>query len=208
MEHLTAQERTFLKSLSTPLTIQNYLDSIPFNHEKNGETDMSPRRVIREGVAHCFEGALLACAALILQGRKPLIVSLKVLTSDYDHIITLFKENGYWGAISKTNHAVLGYRDPVYKSIRELVMTYFHEYFLVSTGEKTLRGYSRPINLNRFGEKWITTEENLYEMAETIYDSYHQSIIPEKNLSLLRTATILERRSANLVANKKETPLE
>lgn len=199
MEHLTEEEHVFFASLSTPQKIQDYLESLPFNLEKNGETDMSPRQVLVSKKAHCFEGALLAATALMVQGREPLILSLKVLSSDYDHTIALYKENGYWGAISKTNHAVLGYRDPVYKTVRELVMSYFHEYFLVSTGEKTLRGYSRPINLKRFGEKWITSNESLLPIAESIYDMHHLSILPKENEPFLRKATTLERKSANLI---------
>lgn len=202
MDNLNSSERKILESLDSPLKIQDYLDSIPFNHEKNGETCMSPRYVLSLKKAHCFEGALLASAALWLHGKEPLILSLKVLSSDYDHIITLYKEHGYWGAISKTNHAVLGFRDPVYTTVHELVMSYFNEYFLVTTGEKTLRGYTRPINLKRFGSSWITTDETLLPMAETIFDYYHKPLFPKVVEKLLRKATTLERRSANLTAKK------
>ena len=200
MENLTQSEKMFLKSLDSPIKIQNYLDSIPFNHEEGGETCMSPRRVLQSQKAHCLEGAMLASISLLLQKRKPLILSLKVISSDYDHAIALYKENGYWGAISKTNHVVLGFRDPVYKTIRELALSYFHEYFLVTTGEKTLRGYSRPINLKKFGDSWITSEEELFDIAITICDSHHTSIIPQGNESFIRKATKIERASAD-VAN-------
>ncbi|MEN9338259.1 MAG: hypothetical protein RIQ41_573, partial [Candidatus Parcubacteria bacterium] len=140
---LTDKEKNFLKSLSTPAKIQDYLDTLQFNHEEGGETCMSPRHVLRTKQAHCIEGAMLAAVALMFQGRPPLLLNLKVNTSkDDDHIVVLFEENGYWGALSKTNHAVLRFRDPVYKSVRELAMSYFHEYFLVKDGTKTMRGYS------------------------------------------------------------------
>lgn len=198
IKSLTKDECDFLKTLSTPEKIQDYLDSISFNHERDGETVMSPRSVLQTKKAHCIEGALLAGIALWLQGRPPLIVSLKVKHSDYDHIITIFKENGYYGALSKTNHNVLRYRDPIYKSIRELVMSYFHEYFLTTNGEKTLLGYTRPINIKKFGTKWITSEENLLTIAEKIYDTKVIAIVPEKNKKLLRNATVTERTSASI----------
>ncbi len=195
---LTKQEVLFLKSLSSPQKIQDYLDSIPFNHEEQGETCYSPRQVMIHKKAHCLEGAMLACTALSLQGEKPRILSLKVLEKDYDHVIALYKKNGYWGAISKTNHAVLGFRDPIYTTIRELALSYFHEYFLVRNGEKTLRGYSRPINMNRFGSSWITSDENLFTIAEAISDAQHTSIIPKGNEEYIRRATTLERESASI----------
>ena len=198
MEAFTESELVVLKKLDTPIKIQDYLDSIPFNHEESGETCMSPKRVIREKKAHCMEGALFASACLILQKREPLILSLKVLPSDYDHVITLYKENGYWGAISKTNHVVLGFRDPIYKTVRELAMSFFHEYFLVKTGEKSLRGYSRPINISTFPDSWLTSEEDLFPIAIKICDSFHNSIIPKGNEKFLRKATKLERASADI----------
>lgn len=198
MEKLTTSEKKFLQSLNTPLKIQDFLDTLPFNSEKNGESCMSPRRVLREQKAHCLEGGMLAAVALSLQKREPCILNLKVKNNDYDHVIALYKENGYWGAISKTNHAVLGFRDPVYKTIRELAMSYFHEYFLVTTGEKTLIGYSRSINLKRFGTSWITEEKDLWDIAETIFDLKHSPTIPKENEKYVRRATSLERESANI----------
>ena len=193
-----SQEYKFLSRLNTPEKIQTYLEDISFNHEEQGETCMSPRRVLRERKAHCIEGAMLAGICLKIQGEKPLIVNLKVEKKDYDHIITIFKRNGYYGAISKTNHAVLRYRDPVYRSIRELVMSYFHEYYLIKDGNKTLLGYSEPINLNRFGSKWITAEEDLWDIAEKIYDMEYISVVPKENTHLIRSAQPFERDVAGI----------
>lgn len=198
MESFTASEKTFLSSLDTPQKIQDYLESIPFNHEEEGETCMSAHLVMKHKKAHCLEGAFLAASALLMKKKRPLIISLKVNEKDYDHVITLYKQGGYWGAISKTNHAVLGFRDPVYKTVRELAMSYFHEYFLVKNGEKTLRGYSRPINLNRFGKSWILSEENCFDIAEAICDAYHHPVVPRGNESYIRKATTLERSSASI----------
>jgi hypothetical protein len=200
-EHLFEREELdALRKLNTPTKIQDYLDDIPFNFEKKGETCMSPRRVLREGKAHCIEGGLLAAAALWRQGRKPLLLNLKVDKRDDDHIVALFQENGYWGAISKTNHAVLRYRDPVYASVRELAMSYFHEYFLVSDGKKTMKGYSKPINLRRFGSKWMVSDKDLWHIAEVIYDSKHHVVVPQGNERFIRNASELEQKAASLPA--------
>jgi hypothetical protein len=198
MNELTPAEKKILRQLDSAVKIQNYLDSIPFNHEESGETCRSAREVLKHKKAHCLEGAMFASCALMLLGRPPLILSLKVIDKDYDHVIALYKENGYWGAISKTNHAVLGFRDPIYKTIRELALSYFHEYFLVRNGEKTLRGYSRPINLNRFGTSWISSSENLFPLAEAVSDALHRPLIPRGNEKFIRPATSLERSSASI----------
>lgn len=191
----STRERKLLRSLNTPTKIQDYLDTLAFNHEVDGESCRSAYEVIQHKKAHCLEGAFLACAALVLQKRKPVIVSLKVTEDDIDHVITVYKEHGYFGAISKTNHAVLGWRDPVYKTIRELVMSYFHEYFLVKNGEKTLCGYSKLINLNHFGNSWIDSPTNLFDIGYAIADTKHTPIIPKENKKLIRKATKLERRA-------------
>lgn len=202
MFNLSATELSLLKKLDTPDKIQNYLDSLSFNFETEGETCMSPRRVLQEQKAHCIEGAMLAAVALWLQGEPPLLLNLKVDTKDVDHIVVLFKRNGYYGALSKTNHAVLRYRDPVYKTLRELAMSYFHEYFLLTDGRKTMRGYSKPIHMGRFGKKWVTANVDLWNIAETIYDSKHTSVIPKGNESYIRKATNLERQAAGIPKDK------
>jgi hypothetical protein len=198
MFSLTKNELKFLKKLSTPIKIQEYLDSIPFNHEKKGETCMSPRRVISEGKAHCIEGVFLAALALMLNGERPLILNLKVRMDDYDHVVALYKRNGYWGAISKTNHAVLRFRDPVYQTVRELAMSYFHEYFLTSNGEKTMLGYSKPINLNRFDTSWVTRDDDMWDIAEYIFDAPITKAVPKGNEKYIKNATNLERKVAGI----------
>ena len=189
-----------MKRLSTPTKIQDFLDTLPINWEKKGETYYSPRRVLQEKKAHCIEGALLAAAALWLHGEEPLIMDLKATDEDDDHVITLFRRHGYWGAISKTNHATVRYRDPIYKTIRELALSCFHEYFVDTTGKKVLRSYSRPLNLKRFGTGWVTDEHDLHDIADTLDASRHFSLVPEKNMRLLRLADLFEgqKRSPNL----------
>ena len=137
---LTKEEFAALKKLSTPIKIQNFLDALPMNFEKDGDTHRSPRAVLRAGKAHCIEGAMLAAAALWIQGEPPLILNLsaRMGKGDVDHVIALYKRGGAWGAVSKTNHAVLRFRDPIYRTLRELAASYFNEWFLLPSGEKTL----------------------------------------------------------------------
>src|SRR3989338_1352163 len=127
---LSKEELSILRKLNTPRKIQDFLNKVPINFEEEGETCHSPRTLLKKNKAHCVEGAMFAALALKLQGHKPLILDLATTKEDYDHVVAIFRENGCWGAISKTNHAVLRYREPVYRTIRELVMSYFHEYFM------------------------------------------------------------------------------
>jgi len=169
------------------------------NFEDKGVTYMSPRRVIREKMAHCFEGALLAAAALAYHGQRPLLLDLQTTDEDDDHVVALFRQRGRWGAISKTNHAILRYRDPVYVSPRELAMSYFHEYF-VEDGTKTMRAFSAPFDLSRFKpETWVTAEDDLDWLAEALDKSRHFPVAPKQNMKLVRKAQPEERRILSIV---------
>lgn len=202
---LTKSELAVLKKLTTPQKIQNWLDQLPLNWEKTGETYMSPRRVLRVHKAHCLEGAMLAGVALWLQGKKPLLLDLKTIEGD-DHIVTLFKQGGCWGAISKTNHASLRWRDPVYKTVRELALSYFHEYYSAKNGRKILRSYSDLFNLKKLGTKWITAEEELADIAEAIDQSPHHALFSAKNVKLIRRPHSLELQADELIEWSKEDP--
>jgi hypothetical protein len=186
-----------MKKLTTPAKIQDYLNSMPFNFEKKGETLSSPLETIKKHTAHCFEGALLGAYLLSKLGHEPLIMYLKSTKDDADHVIAPFKINGLWGALSKTNHNVLRYRDPIYKTIRELVMSYFHEYFL-NDGTKTLRYYSALLNLNEF-ENWIASDGDLWGIDEELDKLPHYDIVPKSYIRQLRKADPLERKAAIVV---------
>src|SRR3989344_9556108 len=127
MPSFTPKEKILLKKLNTPAKVQDFLNSLEFNFEKRGETLKSPLLTLREGNAHCFEGALLGAYILSLRGFTPYLMHLKTIKGDYDHIVAPFKVGGFWGALSKTNHAVLRYREPIYRNIHELALSYFHE---------------------------------------------------------------------------------
>lgn len=195
---MSEEEYILLSELSSPEKIQDFLDTLPRNNEKNGHTCFSPRVVLREGKAHCIEGASLAALALWLHGERPLLLDLKAAKPDDDHVVALYKRNGYWGAMSKTNHCVLRFRDPIYRTVRELALSYFHEYFLLSDGKKTLRSYSRPFSLKRFGVEWITREEDLWEIASELDQSKHYPIVPPGSEQYLRPASDIERKAAGI----------
>lgn len=191
---LTPQERRQFKRLDTPQKIQDFLDKLPANFELDGDTHMSPRRLLKARVAHCTEGALFAAACLAFHGREPYLLDLRALPSDQDHVVTLFKERGLWGAISKTNHAILCWRDPIYKSPRELAMSYAHEYYLKS-GRKSLIAFSKPFRMTRYAPaRWVTAEENLDWLIVALDDSPHLAVAPKASLRRRRRATKFERR--------------
>lgn len=203
---LTKAELKVFKKLNTPIKIQDFLDSMPMNWERKGETYMSPRRVLQNRKMHCLEGALFAATALWIHGQEPLVLDFQNKGDD-DHVIALYKINGYWGAISKTNHVTLRFRDPVYKTIRELAMSYFHEYWNVRSGKKTLVAYStKPFNLKKFGTAWITAKEDLDELAEAIDNAPHSRALPKKNQKFIRLADRMEMRAGKLIEWKKSDP--
>ncbi len=195
---LARRELRILRRLNTPAKIQDFLTNLPFNGEPRGETCMSPRRVLRTGKAHCMEGALLAAAALRLQGRPPLIIDLCATDEDDDHEIALFGGPGCWGAVSKTGSPVLRYREPIYRSIRELIMSYFHEYFM-NNGRKTLRSYSVPIDLSRFDKRgWMTAEDDLWDIADYMTDVRHHRILTPAQTAHLRKADPIEIKAGRM----------
>ncbi len=192
---LSPLERKIFDKLTTPQKVQDFLDTLPINFELGGETYMSPRRLLRERTAHCFEGALLAAAAFAYHGQKPLLLDLQTVPKDQDHVVALFKRDGLWGATSKTNHSILRYRDPIYRSVRELAMTYAHEYVL-DDGSKSMRAFSAPFDLSRFApERWVTPEEDLVWLVDTLDDSRHFPIAPKKVIRTLRRASETELRA-------------
>jgi hypothetical protein len=171
------RERKILRALTTPTRIQEFLDcEIAYNIEPNGDTCYSPRTVLREGVAHCMEGAMVAALALRLIGHPPLLVDLEAVR-DSDHVLAVYRVGGFWGAIAKSDYSGLRSREPVYRTIRELVMSYFEHYFNPE-GEKTLRTYSRPVNLRRFDSiEWMITTDEVWEIPNHLCDIPHTRIL-------------------------------
>ena len=200
---LDKNEIKILKSLDNPKKIQDFLNKIPLNFEEKGDTCMSPRMVLKNRKAHCVEGAMVAAAALRLNGEKPLVIDMEATKKDFDHVICVFKRNGKWGAIGKTNHAVLRYREPVYKSIRELVMSFFHEYF-DDDGKKNLRSYSLPVDLSRFDHlNWMASEEDVWFIPEHLAKVRHFPILTRSQIAGLRKADKVELDAGDVVEWKK-----
>lgn len=204
---LTADERSVFARLGSPHKVQDFVDAVPVNLEETGETILSPRRVLRENRAHCIEGALLAAACFAYHGQPPLILNFQASAIDVDHVVTLFRRGRLWGAISKTNHAVLRWRDPVYRTVRELAMSYFHEY-LAPNGKKSLRAISRPFDLGRYApETWVTAEQDLEWLQDKLNDLSHAPLLPRGIISRLRDISPLERQALTLVERKATAPV-
>jgi hypothetical protein len=158
-KHLNLDQMKFIQSLTSPIKIQAFLDIIPYSAENR---DRSPIEVIQDRKAHCMDGALFAAAALRQLGYPPLIVDLLPEPgSDDDHMLAIYKYQGFFGAIAKSNYVGLRFREPIYRNLRELVMSYFEQYFN-KFGQKTLRSYSLPVNMTKFDKlEWMTKSDNL-----------------------------------------------
>jgi hypothetical protein len=186
-----------LRKLDRPRKVQDFLDRIPTNKERGGETCMSPLMMLRRNKAHCMEGALLAALALWMHGNAPLILDLKTSAADVDHLVALFRVDGYWGGITKTNHAVLRYREPIYRDVRELSVSYFHEY-IMNDGAKTLRQYSEPFDLRKWKGNWTTADEDLWDLERAIDLSPHHRLVSRKQIAGLRKADSIEIKAGKI----------
>lgn len=197
---LTRAHAAILERLSTPEKVQDYIDGLRSNPELDGDTCLSATEVLRLGHAHCIESAFVAACALWAQGEPPLLMDLKA-TGDDDHVITLFRRRGFWGAISKSNHVWLRWRDPVYRTLRELAMSYFHEY--VSDEQKTLRSYSVSFDLRRFDPGlWVTNKEPCWDVAAALDDIRHYPLISRAQARYLRPRDKMEIRAGKLLEYK------
>jgi hypothetical protein len=176
---LTRAEITLLRRLSTPDKVQRYLDDLVYNIEEDGETVRSPRRVMRDRTAHCAEGAFFAAAAFRVNGRPPLLVDLEA-DNDDDHVLALYRDRGLWGSVATSKFAGLRFRAAVYRTVRELVMSYFEDYFNWD-GDRTLRAYSRPLSLARFDRiNWMTAEEDLWPVIDWLTVAHHTPLVPRR----------------------------
>ena len=170
-------ERALFRRLSTPQKIQRYLDrDLGYDLGADGRRCRSPRNVLRDRTAQCIDGALFGAAALRMIGYPPLLLDLEAVRDD-DHVLAVFRTAGGWGAIAKSNYAGLRFREPVYRTLRELVMSYFEHYYNPA-GEKTLRRYSRPVNLRRFDfMHWMTTSEDVWMIPEYLCTISHRPLL-------------------------------
>jgi hypothetical protein len=200
---LTPAEARTLARLDTPTRIQDFVDAIPHNFEVGGETYLPVREVLRQRRAHCLEGALLSACALWLHGDPPLLLDLKA-EQDVDHVLAVYRRNGLWGAISKTNHVWLRFRDPVYRTLRELAMSYVHEYHN-QRYRKTLRSYSGTLDLRRFDPaQWVTGPRKCIAVVEALDFSRHYPLFPPRLAKTLRRRDALERRANALLWHERK----
>lgn len=185
---LAARDVRTLRALKTPARIQRFLDALPYQY---ANTAWSPQRALRERKGHCLEGALLAASALRLNGHPPLLMDLEAVHDD-DHVVALYRERGLWGGVAKSNFAGLRFRAPVYRTLRELALSYFEHYYNLR-GERTLRNYSGPVNLARLdGQQWMTSEKDVWCVPELLIAARHYPLFPDK---VARTLPRLDRRS-------------
>ncbi len=169
----TPLELRKMRSFKNPHGIQQALDAMPYHLQ---DTAWSPRRVLRENTSHCYEGALFAAAALRVNGYPPLVIDLEA-ERDTDHVIAVYRHDGHWGAVAKSNYTGCRYREPVYRSLRELALSYFEVYFNLC-GERTLRTFSRPVHMERFDPlDWMTTEKPVWFVAEYLCNISHTPLI-------------------------------
>jgi len=196
----TPSELRKIRSFRDPHGIQRALDAMPYHLE---DTAWSPRRVLHENTSHCYEGALFAAACLRLNGYPPLIWDLES-EHDTDHVIAIYKVNGHWGAVAKSNFTGCRYREPVYRSLRELAMSFFNIYFNLR-GERTLRTYSRPVHMKRFDHlHWMTSDKPVWFVAEYLLTIPHTKLFsPQQVKSLHRVDSRLFRAECLDRAEKK-----
>ncbi|MGA8739597.1 MAG: hypothetical protein WB561_00260 [Terracidiphilus sp.] len=185
---LSPEDFRTLRALKTPVQIQKFLDALPYQY---ANTAWSPQRALRERKGHCLEGALLAAAALRVNGRPALLMDLEAVHDD-DHVLAVYYEGSLWGSIAKSNFAGLRFRAPVYRTLRELALSYFEHYYNLR-GERTLRSYSRPVNLARLDSRgWMTSDEDVWCVPELLIAARHYPLFPHK---VARTLPRLDRRS-------------
>jgi hypothetical protein len=175
-DRFTAAERAVFRRLSTPEKIQQYLDDLLYDKEPRGPRCRSPRLVMRDRTAHCMSGSLMGAAALRMLGHPPLLLDFEAVRDD-DHVLAIFRQRGHWGAVAKSNYSGLRFREPVYRSLRELAMSYFEHYYNLRR-EKTLRNYSRPVNLERFDAiGWMTADDDVWAIPEYLVTIRHTPLL-------------------------------
>ncbi len=193
---------TQLAGLRTPERIQDFVSQLRWNYQSDGPTALSVVGVLQEGHAHCIEGAFVAACALWLNGYPPFLIDLGAARGDVDHVMALFRRGRFWGAISKSNSPYLRYRDPIYRNLRELAVSFFPQY--VKQRRKTLRTYSVPVDLRRHDPAlWVTRDGFCHELVDVLTGARHFDILPAAMNAGLRPIDEIEAR-ANLLRDFPE----
>jgi len=196
---LTRSEQRIMARLTSPAKIQEFLDQTSYSTE---DIYRCPLRVLRECRAHCFDGAVFAAAALRRLGFAPLVLELVPNERDDDHLIALYKRDGLWGSVAKSNFVGLRFREPVFRSLREVVLSYFEQFYNVA-GEKTLRAYTLPLNLTAFDALgWTVKDEPLDQIAESLDKKRRISVITDEAVRQLSLADERSRKAGLLGADE------
>jgi hypothetical protein len=196
---LSESERQFILTLTTPGKIQAFLDELPYSTE---HIYRCPLRVLRDRVAHCFDGALFAAVTLRRLGYPPLIMDLLPNDRDDDHMLAIYKNHGHWGAIAKSNFVGLRFREPIYRNLRELVMSYFEQFYNVER-EKTLRSYTLPLNLEAFDPlDWMTKDDFLEQIAQKLDRIRRVPVLTQPMISVLSVVDERSYRAGLMGANE------
>ncbi|OGQ17352.1 MAG: hypothetical protein A2138_25585 [Deltaproteobacteria bacterium RBG_16_71_12] len=201
LDDLTPSELRALRRLKNPAGVQHFLDALPYHL---ASTSWSPRLVLREQTAHCLEGAIFGAAGLRVLGYPPLLWDLEA-DNDTDHVLALYRRRGHWGAIATSNYAGCRGREPVYRSLRELAMSYFNDYFNLR-GQRSLRRFSRPVDLSRFDHRrWMTAEGSVWFIAEHLCEITHTPLLrPGMETRLARVDS--RTKAAGLVGHRSREP--
>lgn len=201
-QEFSSAERRVLSRLASPAKIQDFVDGLRYTLGDRGEPYYSPRNVLLHKSGDCLDGAVFAAAALRFHGQKPLIFFISSVRDD-DHVLALFKQGGYWGAISKSKYTGLGYREPIHRDLRELAVSYFESYFNF-VSEKTERGYSRPVDLSRFDNlNWMTTDNKIKFIEEYLHTIRVNRMLTSQEAKKLRKVTPLMLEAGELWMRKK-----
>ncbi len=196
---LTKSEHRMMSKFATPRKIQDFLDRIPYSVET---IYRCPLRVLRERTAHCFDGAMFGAAALLRLGYPPLILNMPAILHDDDHLLALFKRDGRWGAVAKSNFVGLRFREPIYATLHELVMSYFEQFYNVER-KKTLRAYTVPLNLKAFDKlSWMTSDEALERIGERLDEIRKVRLLTRRMIANLSLVDERSYQAGLLGANK------
>jgi hypothetical protein len=196
---LTLSERRTLHKLKTPFDVQNFLDDMPY---PSGTSYHCPLQVIRRQKAHCFDGALLAAALLRMQGHPPLIVYM-IADNDDDHLIAPFKKQGHWGAVAKSNCVGLRFREPIHRTLRELMMSYFEQFFNLHR-KKSLRSYTRPLNLQSFDEQqWMIRNAGVENISDQLDRQHVFRLLTPRMVRDLSPVDLKSYRAGFLGSNRR-----
>ena len=199
-EHaLSKLERRVIAQLTTPRKIQDFLDGLPYSVES---IYRCPLRVFQEHTAHCFDGALFAAAALRRLGYPPLVLNMSAIVEDDDHLLALYKRDGHWGAVAKSNFVGLRFREPIYRNLRELMMSYFEQFYSLER-KKSLRSYTVPVNLRVFDKlNWMMSDEPLERIGERLDEIRKVPLLTRRMIGGLSLVDELSYKAGLLGANK------